>query len=60
MQVYEMLVIQQDFIETLQDISQEASELQEPIKHTDVFEIIDRHIKEIEDESNRVLGCKDG
>jgi len=60
MQVYEMLVIQQDFIETLTDIRQEISDLPEPVNRTDVFEIIDRHIKEIEDESNRVLGCKDG
>lgn len=56
MQVYEMLVIQQDFIETLQEIRQEVSELQEPIKHTDVFEIIDKRIKGIENDSKRILG----
>ena len=56
MQVYEMLVIQQDFIETLTDIRQEISDLPEPVNRTDVLGIIDKRIKEIEDESRRILG----
>lgn len=60
MQVYEMLVIQQDFIETLQDIRQSVLDLTDgapdKVKTTDVLGIIDKRIKEIEDESRRILG----
>lgn len=60
MQVYEMLVIQQDFIETLQDIRQEVLDLTDgapdKVNATDVLGIIDKRIKEIEDESRRILG----
>lgn len=60
MQVYEMLVIQQDFIETLQDIRQEVLDLTDgtpdKVKTTDVLAIIDKRIKEIESESRRILG----
>lgn len=60
MQVYEMLVIQQDFIETLQEIRQSVLDLTDgapdKVKTTDVLEIIDKRIKEIEDESRRILG----
>lgn len=60
MQVYEMLVIQQDFIETLQDIRQEVLDLTDgapdKVKTTDVLKIIDNRIKEIESESRRILG----
>lgn len=60
MQVYEMLVIQQDFIETLQDIRQSVLDLTngapDKVKTMDVLGIIDKRIKEIEDESRRILG----
>ena len=60
MQVYEMLVIQQDFIETLQEIRQSVLDLTDgapdKVKTTDVLAIIDKRIKEIESESRRILG----
>ena len=61
MNVYELLCLQEDFVETLTEIKSEILDITEGtapvyINNTDVLAIIDKRIKEIEDESRRILG----
>ena len=61
MNVYELLCLQEDFVETLTEIKFEILDITEGtapvyINNTDVLAIIDKRIKEIESESRRILG----
>ena len=61
MNVYELLCLQEDFVETLTEIKSEILDMTEGtapvyINNTDVLAIIDKRIKEIESESRRILG----
>lgn len=61
MNVYELLCLQEDFVETLNEIKSEILDITEGtapvyINNTDVLAIIDKRIKEIESESRRILG----
>lgn len=61
MNVYELLCLQEDFVETLTEIKSEILDITDGtapvyINNTDVIAIIDNRIKEIESESRRILG----
>lgn len=61
MNVYELLCLQEDFVETLNEIKSEILDITDGtapvyINNTDVLAIIDKRIKEIESESRRILG----